>query len=117
MVGSILIGVIYLIRMFIRKKVNPIIIYYMWILVIVKLIVPYGPESELSIYNIFHNNMFDSTEQSIEEFANNELEINNNEILSNNSAFIDEDIKVSENNDVLINESIGLNEERESILG
>ena len=34
-----------------KKKVNPSVLYYIWILVIVKLIVPYGPESRFSIYN------------------------------------------------------------------
>lgn len=45
---------IFLVRIFIRKKVSPAIIYYMWMLLIIKLILPLGPKSAVSIYNVLN---------------------------------------------------------------
>lgn len=52
-IASVLIIIILAIRALINKRVSPMIVYYMWFIVIIKLVIPYGPESNISIYNIF----------------------------------------------------------------
>ena len=107
-IGSLLIGVVFLIRIIIKKKVNPAVIYYMWILVIVKLIVPYGPESRFSIYNAFN---FERA--YIYENINSNKEIKNvkeNAVIESTDTGMD--IKVSDveevSEDINKNKSLGI---------
>lgn len=55
LIATVFITIIYIVRAVIKKKVSPSVLYYMWFLVIIKLIIPYGPESSFSIYNLFNN--------------------------------------------------------------
>ena len=54
--ASIMVFIVAGIRRLIKKRVNPCILYYMWFVVIIKLVIPNGPESQISIYNIFLKN-------------------------------------------------------------
>ncbi|MBB6623549.1 stage II sporulation protein P [Clostridium gasigenes] len=51
--ASIIVLIVICIRGLIKKRVNPNILYYMWFVVIIKLLIPNGPESNISIYNVF----------------------------------------------------------------
>ncbi|AZV57458.1 M56 family metallopeptidase [Clostridium sp. AWRP] len=51
--GSVLVILILLIKMLLKKKLKAEFHYFIWFLLIIKLIMPYGPESNLSIFNIF----------------------------------------------------------------
>lgn len=52
--ASILACIILILRPVIKKTFGINILYFMWLLVVIKLIIPYGPESKISIYNIFN---------------------------------------------------------------
>lgn len=52
MIASVLIIIVLGVRLLIKDKVHPMILYYMWFVVIIKLVMPYGPESSMSIYNM-----------------------------------------------------------------
>lgn len=54
--ASIIILIVIGIRALIKNNINPSILYYMWFIVIIKLIMPNGPESQISIYNVFSSN-------------------------------------------------------------
>ena len=51
---SILAIIILILRPMIRKILGINIVYFLWLLLIIKLIIPYGPESKISIYNLFN---------------------------------------------------------------
>lgn len=54
-IATILMLIILLIRLFMKGKLSPRIIYSFWIIVLLKFFIPYGPESTLSIYSILRN--------------------------------------------------------------
>lgn len=53
LMGSILIGLIILVRLTCKKWLNTNWQYLIWFLLIVRLIIPYAPESSISIFNVF----------------------------------------------------------------
>jgi bla regulator protein blaR1 len=53
--GSILIGLIIVIRSVFKNRMNANLQYLMWFLLIVRLLMPYAPESSLSVFNIFNH--------------------------------------------------------------
>ena len=55
LMGSILIGLILVIRLIFKNRMGPIWRYLIWFLLILKLLIPYAPESSLSVYNIFNH--------------------------------------------------------------
>ncbi len=52
--GSVLVILILLIKTTFKNRLNTKFHYYIWFLLIVKLIIPYGPESSFSVFNIFN---------------------------------------------------------------
>lgn len=64
--ASIIVLIILGIRRLIKNKVSPCILYYMWFVVIIKLVVPNGPESQISLYNIFSKSEV-SVEQKVDK--------------------------------------------------
>lgn len=53
--GSILIGLIILIKQLFKNKLSAKWHYYIWVLLIVRLTIPYAPQSNFSIFNLFSN--------------------------------------------------------------
>lgn len=53
LMGSILIGLIILVRLVCKKWLSAHWQYLIWFLLIVRLIIPYAPESSISIFNVF----------------------------------------------------------------
>ncbi|MGL5380628.1 M56 family metallopeptidase [Clostridium sp.] len=51
-VASILAVAIFGVRILIKGRLSPIFIYLLWIVMMFKLIIPYGPESNISLYNL-----------------------------------------------------------------
>lgn len=51
--GSIIVGVIVAIKILLKNRVSAAWHYYIWLLLIVRLIMPYAPKSSLSIFNLF----------------------------------------------------------------
>ncbi|OAA84052.1 M56 family metallopeptidase [Clostridium ljungdahlii] len=53
--GSILVILILLIKNLLKERLKAEFHYILWFLLIIKLIMPYGPESNLSIFNIYNS--------------------------------------------------------------
>lgn len=77
LVGSILVALILLLRSIFKNHMKKSIIYYLWFVLILKLLIPFGPESKLSIYNLVPTN---SEESLILEQRNIGNQINNKSI-------------------------------------
>lgn len=51
--GSILVGLIILIRLVFKNRINANLRYLLWLLLILRLLVPYAPQSPFSLFNLF----------------------------------------------------------------
>lgn len=77
LVGSLLVVLILALRLLIKNHMKKSIIYYLWFILIVKLLIPFSPESKFSIYNFVDIN----TEESLTlEGKNIQNQINNKPI-------------------------------------
>lgn len=52
LLASIMALLILIIKLVMGKRLAPNLHYYIWLLLIIKLIVPYGPQSKISLYNL-----------------------------------------------------------------
>ena len=78
--ASILASIIFILRPIVKKTFGINVLYFMWLLVVIKLIVPYGPESKISIYN-FLNKVEDSVSYDDKVIINNsKTNLNTNKI-------------------------------------
>lgn len=59
--GSILVLLILMIKAVLREKLDSKFHYYIWFLLILKLLVPYGPESSLSLFNLIKPAAYERT--------------------------------------------------------
>jgi bla regulator protein BlaR1 len=70
--GSVLVLIIFSIRKISKNKISPAILYYMWLILIIKLVIPFGPQSSISIYNYLNLNYKAETVNSyVDEYSNN----------------------------------------------
>jgi bla regulator protein BlaR1 len=70
--GSVLVLIIFSIRKISKNKISPAILYYMWLILIIKLVIPFGPQSSISIYNYLNLNYKAETVNSyVNEYSNN----------------------------------------------
>ncbi|MGG7143009.1 M56 family metallopeptidase [Clostridium nigeriense] len=110
-VGCLLVGVILLIRLFLKEHMKKSIIYYLWFILIIKLLVPFGPESKLSLFNLINIKSKEETNLLV-----NNYKLPNEEISSETSNLISlpldtridlntEDNNIISNNEVENNES------------
>jgi bla regulator protein blaR1 len=53
LMGSILVGMIMIIRLILKNRMNANWQYLLWFLLIFKLLIPYAPESSFSVFNFF----------------------------------------------------------------
>lgn len=98
-IAATILGIIILIVEFIlKKRVSPKIIYSLWVIVLLKFLIPYGPESSLSIYSVINNPIKSYFIQS-----NNEQEVKKSKINTNEgtkySSFLEKDINLNKEND------------------
>lgn len=86
--ASFLVGIILLIRLLLKNHMKKSIIYYLWFILLIKLIIPFGPESKLSVFNLVNvspieesnNLIIDSNTQVNNQVTNQTIpndEINN----------------------------------------
>lgn len=61
LVGSLLVVLILALRLLIKNHMKKSIVYYLWFILILKLLIPFSPESKFSIYNFVNIN----TEESL----------------------------------------------------
>lgn len=72
--GSFLVLIILLVRKLMKKRMKKSFIYYIWLVLIIKMLLPFGMESSISIYNLIPDRL------NIEN-----LEINTSENISKNN--------------------------------
>lgn len=102
-IGSILVGLILLIRGLIKDHMKKSIIYYLWFILIIKLLIPFGPESKLSLFNLIN---ISSNEET--NLVSNNYKLLNKELISNSSniinSTIDSDINSHLDNEIITND-------------
>lgn len=59
--GSVLVGIILFARLVLRNKITPRWQYMLWLIIMVRLLLPTAPEMPFSVYNLFFVNREDST--------------------------------------------------------
>lgn len=99
LVGIILVILILILRMILKNHMKKSIIYYIWIILILKLLIPFAPESNFSIFNIVStlskeetNLVVQNIQKSTINYINNisniptiNLPTQNNEITNNST--------------------------------
>ena len=102
-IGSVLVGFILLIRFLIKDYMKKSIIYYLWFILIIKLLIPFGPESKLSLFNLIN---ITSNEET--NLVSNNYKLLNEELSSNPSniinSTIDNDINSHLDNEIITND-------------
>ncbi|MTI67196.1 MAG: hypothetical protein FH753_11445 [Firmicutes bacterium] len=69
--GSFIIFFIFLIKFIFKERQGAKWHYYIWFLIIIKLMSPFSPKSEISIFNIFHINKTTSFIEEVKENKDN----------------------------------------------
>ncbi|MBD7916408.1 hypothetical protein H9660_14790, partial [Clostridium sp. Sa3CUN1] len=75
-VGSILVGLILLIRLILKQHMKKSIIYYLWFILIIKLLVPFGPESKISLFNLINITSKEETNLLVNNYKLPKEEVN-----------------------------------------
>ncbi|MDP5276407.1 M56 family metallopeptidase [Chengkuizengella axinellae] len=89
--GSVVIGIILLTKVIFKDRLNARWHYYIWFLVILRLMIPYTPESSLSIFNFLPQiSQQDEVIESLRESQGSEIEyefkvVNDNQIVYDDS--------------------------------
>lgn len=109
-IGSFLVLIILLLRFIFKNKIKKSIIYYLWIILIIKLLIPIGPESKLSIFNLVNvKNLNYETVNNVD--INNNILNQNNELNEINTAIQEENTSINEEINNNSNIKINSNEE------
>lgn len=110
-IGSFLVLIILLLRFIFKNKIKKSIIYYLWIILIIKLLIPIGPESKLSIFNLVNvKNLNYETVNNVD--INNNILNQNNELNEINTAIQEEN--TSTNEEINNNSNIKINSNEET---
>ncbi|NBI30798.1 M56 family metallopeptidase [Chengkuizengella marina] len=88
LMGSLVIGIILIIKRVFKDKLSAHWHYYIWLIVIIRLIIPYSPESPVNIFNFLNQ----ESQQTIQEK-------NLSKMYTNNS----NDIKLTQENNLISN--------------
>lgn len=101
--GTVVAGIIILIKALFKNRFNAVWHYYIWFLLIIRLIIPYAPESSLSIFNLLSPasqriGISQNVSRSIDtdillSFINEESAVNKDTIINNNSNIQNESIE------------------------
>lgn len=116
--GTFLVLIIYLIRKPMKKHMKKSYSYYIWLVLIIKLLLPFGIESSISIYNIIPKSLQSSNiEKSLNENfinKNNLIDLEDDEENSkvNN---LKEDTFYLDNGDIVIEENSSLENRNNNI--
>lgn len=76
--ASFLVGIILLIRLLLKNHMKKSIIYYLWFILLIKLIIPFGPESKLSVFNLVNVSPIEESNNSI---IDRNTQVNNQDII------------------------------------
>ena len=61
LIGSIIVAIILITKWIFKNTLNSIFHYYIWLILLIKLIIPFGPQVSLNISNIYENFHIQST--------------------------------------------------------
>ncbi|MBZ9689577.1 M56 family metallopeptidase [Clostridium estertheticum] len=61
LIGSVIVLIILITKGLFKNKLNPTFHYYIWLILLIKLIIPIGPQTPLNISNIYENLQVQST--------------------------------------------------------
>lgn len=61
LIGSIIVAMILITKLIFKNTLNSIFHYYIWLILLIKLIIPFGPQVSLNISNIYENFYIQST--------------------------------------------------------
>ena len=61
LIGSVIVLMILIIKGIFKNKLNSTFHYYIWLILLIKLIIPFGPQTPLNISNIYENFHIQST--------------------------------------------------------
>lgn len=78
LIGSFIICMILLIKLIIKNKQGALWHYYIWFILILRLMIPYSPKSTISIFNVFNpvvTNLYQSQSNTAKTVKNEKLEI------------------------------------------
>ena len=114
-VGSILVGLILLIRLLLKEHMKKSIIYYLWFILIIKLLVPFGPESKFSLFNLINITSKEETNLSANNYELPREEINNNSSNIINSSTDNEVYLNTESNNTISTNEVENNLKEENI--
>lgn len=114
-VGSILVGLILLIRLLLKEHMKKSIIYYLWFILIIKLLIPFGPESKFSLFNLISITSKEETNLSVNNYKLQNEELNNNiSNIVNSPADNKVDLN-TESNNLISNNEVNNNLKEENI--
>ena len=78
LIGSVIVLMILIIKGIFKNKLNSTFHYYIWLILILKLIIPVGPQTPLNISNIYENFYVQSTtNENTQINSSKQLEITN----------------------------------------
>lgn len=81
LMGSFIICMILLIKLIIKNKQGALWHYYIWFILILRLMIPYSPESSISIFNVFNpivTNLYHNQSNTAKTVKNQKVEIPHN---------------------------------------
>ncbi len=101
--GSVTGLIILLIKILLKNKINKRYSYLLWIILVIKLIIPFGPESNISLFNRIpiNFNMENILSSNINQLEDNSAkldDINNNSNATQTNSYIETDNKTNEVN-------------------
>ena len=59
--SSVIVLLILITKTIFRNKLNPTFHYYIWLILLIKLVIPFGPQTSFNISNIFQNSYIQTT--------------------------------------------------------
>lgn len=109
--GSIVVLIILILRVFIKNRIKKSFAYYLWLILIIKILIPISIESSLSVFNVLKSSNVESA--IVEDIDENILSDNliNHEFIKNEDLVLSEsteDLNIIESNVNKNNEEIDL---------
>lgn len=98
--GSVTGFVILLMKRLLKNKINKRYAYLLWIILVIKLIIPFGPESNISLFNSIpiNFNVENILSSNINQLEDNSNNTNSNSNTAQSNSYIDTDNSTNEGN-------------------
>jgi len=112
--GSVVAGIIILTKVLLKDKLNATWHYYIWFLLVIRLVIPYAPQTSFSIFNLVPRSSLNSIEYYVTSNSPN-MNVNFKDIFIRHDEFYDDVHKekasytreaISQNKDVMKNDLV-----------